>query len=516
MVELLAPEHAGHGLAHDVGLIGVERVRCDGRVELVGFLLASQDDFLESLSEWTGAVGRSQRGRGNLREAEPNDLALAGADAQVIVRGGFRPLLVRVHGVTLAVDEVVVDAVLDVRAAAGSSEDALRVGLVLREQEGRVSLAIEVALSQAGIHGLDHASGRPDLVQQRTLDVALPGPPVSKPERRQHVQLGRLRAAIVDADLDQDVFRGRLRILDEDVEVTILVEHVRIEQLVLELVPAAATVGLHQIRVGEGGLRVLVEILHVGVRRGAVEVKVVLLDVLTVIGFAVGEAEQTLLENRILAVPQGQREAQLLLVVGKTGQAVFPPTIGAGARLVVAEVLPRVAAFAVILANGAPLPLAQIRAPLLPGKASLAVRFESKVLCCHGRSFQLFRTVAQGRACNAPAPDRGRCPRWGGTVGDCARDRQRWAGSRNCPRDPAPPTAGSAAPRRRPRDASSAGSGPPPDWPRPSGNPSAGHPAFPPTAPPRARQPPREAFSGSPRWLCRGGRGGRGAPPLGL
>src|SRR5438034_6911925 len=148
MVELLAPEHAGHGLAHDVGLIGVERVRCDGRVELVGFLLASQDDFLESLSEWTGAVGRSQRGRGNLREAEPNDLALAGADAQVIVRGGFRPLLVRVHGVTLAVDEVVVDAVLDVRAAAGSSEDALRVGLVLREQEGRVSVAIEVALDR--------------------------------------------------------------------------------------------------------------------------------------------------------------------------------------------------------------------------------------------------------------------------------------------------------------------------------------------------------------------------------
>src|SRR2546428_12876412 len=100
MVELLAPEHACHGLAHDVGLIGVERVRRDGRVELVGLLLASQDDFLESLSEWTGAVGRSQRGRGNLREAEAKELALAGAAALVIVRGGFRPLLRRVHGLT--------------------------------------------------------------------------------------------------------------------------------------------------------------------------------------------------------------------------------------------------------------------------------------------------------------------------------------------------------------------------------------------------------------------------------
>src|SRR2546425_3069592 len=160
MVELLAPEHAGQGLPHDVGLIGVERVRCDGRVELVGFLQARRNDVLEPFSKWTGAVGRSQRGRGNLREAEPNDLALARADAQVIVRGGFRPLLVRVHSLTLAVDEVVVDAVLDVRAAAGGSEDALRVGLVLREQQGRVTLTIEVALSQAGTHGLDHASGR--------------------------------------------------------------------------------------------------------------------------------------------------------------------------------------------------------------------------------------------------------------------------------------------------------------------------------------------------------------------
>src|SRR5437867_12498776 len=113
MVELLAPEHAGHGLAHDVGLIGVERVRRDGRVELVGFLLASQDDFLESLSEWTGAAGRSQRGRGNLREAEPNDLALAGADAPAIVRGGFRPVPARARGVPPAAVGAVVDALLD-------------------------------------------------------------------------------------------------------------------------------------------------------------------------------------------------------------------------------------------------------------------------------------------------------------------------------------------------------------------------------------------------------------------
>ena len=61
---------------------------------------------------------------------------------------------------------------------------------------------------------------------------------------------------------------------------------------------------------GIGRLRVLVEVLHVRVRRRAVEVEVVLLDVLAVIPLAVGQAEQPLLEDRILPVPQRQGEAQ--------------------------------------------------------------------------------------------------------------------------------------------------------------------------------------------------------------
>ena len=40
-----------------------------------------------------------------------------------------------IYGAFLPVNDVVVDAVLDVRAAVGNAEDALRVGLVLREQQ---------------------------------------------------------------------------------------------------------------------------------------------------------------------------------------------------------------------------------------------------------------------------------------------------------------------------------------------------------------------------------------------
>ena len=71
----------------------------------------------------------------------------------------------------------------------------------------------------------------------------------------------------------------------------------------------------------------------VGVR---VEVEVVLLHVLAVVALAVGQAEQPLLEDRILAVPQRQREAEQLLVVADAGEAVLAPAVGARARLVVA------------------------------------------------------------------------------------------------------------------------------------------------------------------------------------
>jgi len=67
------------------------------------------------------------------------------------------------------------------------------------------------------------------------------------------------------------------------------------------------------------------------VGRRAVEVKVVLFDVFAVIRLAVRESEQALLEDRVLAVPQGQAEAEVLLVIGNAGDAVLAPAVGARA-----------------------------------------------------------------------------------------------------------------------------------------------------------------------------------------
>ena len=148
--------------------------------------------------------------------------------------------------------------------------------------------------------------------------------------------------------------------------------------------PAPAPAGLDQVGVRVGRLRILVEVLHVRVGRRAVEVEVVLLDVLAVIALAVGQAEEALLEDRVLAVPQRQGEAEPLLVVGDAGQAVLAPAIGARARLVVGEVVPGVAAFAVVLADGAPLAFAEVRPPFLPGDLSLPSLFQSIVFRGHG------------------------------------------------------------------------------------------------------------------------------------
>ena len=99
----------------------------------------------------------------------------------------------------------------------------------------------------------------------------------------------------------------------------------------------------HEIVVGVGGLRVLVEVPHVGVRGRVVDVEVVLLHVLAVVPLGVGEAEHPLLQDRVLAVPQGERQTQVLAVVADPGDAVLTPAVGARAGLIVSEVVPGVA-----------------------------------------------------------------------------------------------------------------------------------------------------------------------------
>jgi hypothetical protein len=79
---------------------------------------------------------------------------------------------------------------------------------------------------------------------------------------------------------------------------------------------------------------VLEEIFHVRVGSGyAIEIIIIFLDVLAVITLGIGQAKQSLLEDRVLAVPQSERKAEPLVVVTKAGEAVLTTVIGARARL---------------------------------------------------------------------------------------------------------------------------------------------------------------------------------------
>jgi hypothetical protein len=120
------------------------------------------------------------------------------------------------------------------------------------------------------------------------------------------------------------------------------------------------------------------------VRRRAVEIEVVVLDVFPVVALAVGEPEQPFLHDRVHAVPQGHRKAEDLPVVRDAAEPVLTPAIGARAGLVVAEVVPGVAHVAVVLAHGAPLAFREIRAPLLPRLAGIAGSFETTSFFGHG------------------------------------------------------------------------------------------------------------------------------------
>src|SRR4029453_11398762 len=94
--------------------------------------------------------------------------------------------------------------------------------------------------------------------------------------------------------------------------------------------------------------------------------------VLAVIAFAVRQAEEPLLEDWIVSVPERDGEAEELPIVGVAGQAAPAPQVAARSRLIVREVVPRIAARAVVFADRAPLALAEIRSPDAPRGAGLA------------------------------------------------------------------------------------------------------------------------------------------------
>jgi len=136
------------------------------------------------------------------------------------------------------------------------------------------------------------------------------------------VACGLFRAAVGDRDAAENVIRAGLCVFDLHVEVSVAFEHTGIHQFILEIARAAFSVLGHQVGIRELGLGVLVKHSQVTVGWGAVQVKVILLDVLSMISFGAGQPEHSLFEDRVPSVPQRQSETDILEAVANAGYSV--------------------------------------------------------------------------------------------------------------------------------------------------------------------------------------------------
>src|SRR6266403_1470881 len=206
-------------------------------------------------------------------------------------------------------------------------------------------------------------AGNVGLFYDRLGLALIPGPGIAEPNDRNEMHRSSFGAAIVRGDANEDVFRRGFGILDDDIEVAVLVEDAGIQQLKLGIFFRTTTVFFLQLSIGKGALRILVKELHVGVRRSAVDVEVVFLHIFAVIAFVAGQPEETLLEDGISFVPQGQTETYELVAVTYRGEAVLVPAISARAGVIVRKIFPRLSGRAIVLAHRSPGAIADVGAP---------------------------------------------------------------------------------------------------------------------------------------------------------
>jgi len=94
--------------------------------------------------------------------------------------------------------------------------------------------------------------------------------------------------------------------------------------------------------------------------------KIVVLDVFTVIALSIGQAKWTFLQDGVLTIPESQGKTESTLVITDPQQTILSPAIDTSMSMIVGEGSPGIAISRVILADSAPLPFWQITTPTPP------------------------------------------------------------------------------------------------------------------------------------------------------
>src|SRR6185503_7134147 len=139
--------------------------------------------------------------------------------------GGFGALIVRMDGGFYAVNNEIVDAVLDVGRCVFRVEKATIVGFVLGKQQIGGTLAVEPARAVIVMIQLDRRDFRGRVAPKSWLTlVETPGPGVAKPDGGQKMKRRGVGAAVYCLDADQNIVRAGLGIFDEDIEIAVVVK----------------------------------------------------------------------------------------------------------------------------------------------------------------------------------------------------------------------------------------------------------------------------------------------------
>lgn len=136
IIVLFCPKHAGECLAHDVSSIAVQVARNYGCIVAVCLLTPQTQQIVELLAE--------RRLRMRVGDSHAHRALASRRYQQVVVRGHFGARAFGVDRLGTTVDDGIADAVLDVRGSVRLTEKALRVGLILGEEQRRGSVTEHV------------------------------------------------------------------------------------------------------------------------------------------------------------------------------------------------------------------------------------------------------------------------------------------------------------------------------------------------------------------------------------
>ena len=134
----------------------------------------------------------------------------------------------------------------------------------------------------------------------------------------------RFRPPITHTDLDKDILGNLLGIFHKHIEVAIAIEDSRIEELVFHVASAAPFAVRDQVIVGKCGMGIFIQVLHVGMSWRAVQIEVILFDILTMVAFAIRQSKEALFEDWIVAIPQGQTKTEQLLFIADAARPSSP------------------------------------------------------------------------------------------------------------------------------------------------------------------------------------------------